>query len=227
MARGEIKTYQREFLDFLLKSGAASFGKFTTKSGRISPYFINTGRINSGSGLTTLGDFYAKHISAAGLLDSFDIIFGPAYKGIPLAVAAGSALFRAAGRDYGISFDRKEAKDHGDKGRIVGAEIKPGARVLLVEDVITAGTTLKEVVPMLRREFKAEVFHVVLAVDRSERGAGEMSAKAELESELDISIHPIIDIHQILELVSDESCGLRDKVDWRLVDDYRAKYVVL
>lgn len=226
MAAGDIHPYQREFLDFLLESKAVSFGRFTTKSGRLSPYFINTGNIDTGRGLAALGDFYARHISARGLLDSFDIIFGPAYKGIPLSVAAGSSLFRLMGRDYGVSFDRKEAKDHGDKGRIVGKAVKPGSRVLLVEDVVTAGTTLKEIVPMLRGELGAEVRHVVVAVDRSERGAGALSAKSEVERDLDLAIHPIIDIHQILAIIKSGDSGIGIGVDWGLVDEYSAAYVV-
>ena len=151
----EILTHQREFIDFLVKSQALLFGDFTLKSGRRSPYFINAGKFNSGRLVFELGRFYAAHIVETVLKGSarpIDLIFGPSYKGVPLAVTTSICLHLHHGVSTGFVFDRKEEKDHGDRGKFVGQKISPGDRVLIVEDVITAGTTLRQVVPLLREE---------------------------------------------------------------------------
>lgn len=191
-----MKAYCERFIEFLIHAGALTFGDFTTKSGRKTPYFINTGNFNNGSLLNQLGEFYAEHIVANKITD-FASIFGPAYKGIPLAVATGVALARNHQLNVGVSFNRKEAKEHGDKGNIVGHQLKPGESIVIVEDVITAGTTLKEVVPYLRSDYKVNIKAVVIAVDRAERGTGQLSAVQELEQDLGLKIRPLITIHDI------------------------------
>ncbi len=192
-----IKEYQKKFIDFLVQSGALTFGDFTTKSGRKTPYFINTGNFDSGEKITVVSEFYAAHIVEKDLAKS-DLIFGPAYKGIPLCVAVASALHRVHQTNIGFSFNRKEAKDHGDTGLFVGKKPKAGDRVLLVEDVITAGTTLREIIPLLKAQGDLEISGVVIAVDRCEKGAGDISARQEAEKEHGLKIFPIVTIQEIV-----------------------------
>ena len=196
-----LEQYQKDFIDFLIRSEALLFGEFTLKSGRVAPYFVNMGRFDSGEKIWRLGSFYASHLIRS-LGDEFDLVFGPAYKGIPLAVATVSALYSEHKRECAYAFDRKEAKDHGDKGKIVGREIGAASRVVIVEDVITAGTTLKQVVPYLRDTLGAQVRAVIIAVDRCERGDSNDSARKEVENALGLKVLPIVDIHQILDYLS-------------------------
>lgn len=201
-----LSNNQMQFLSFLLSSGALLFGDFTTKSGRKTPYFINTGKLNSGRAISTLGDFYATHIHEV-LGENVDIIFGPAYKGIPLAVATASSLFRNYAASIAFSFDRKEAKEHGDKGLFVGTEPADGHRIVIVEDVVTAGTTLRSIAPMLRAHAKVEIVGTVISVDRCEVGTGTRSAVRELEEELSLRIFPLLTIHQIVDALSKKNAS--------------------
>ena len=160
----QLSEYQPDFIDFLLACDALKFGDFTTKSGRKTPYFINTGSFDSGERIRQLGVFYAAHLVHSGLTGC-DTIFGPAYKGVPLAVATSIALQVDHSIDAGYSFDRKEAKEHGDKGFIVGRQLQEGDRVIIVEDVITAGTTLQRLVLILREKNAVQIAGVIVAVD--------------------------------------------------------------
>jgi orotate phosphoribosyltransferase len=180
-------------IDFLVSSGALKFGDFTLKSGRKAPYFINTGSFDDGLKISELAKFYAQELIRLQLQDA-DIVFGPAYKGIPLCVATSYALAVDYGVNIGFCFNRKEAKTRGEGGEFVGRPLKAGMRVVLVEDVVTAGTTLQEVVPVLRERVGVEVAGVIILVDRDERGSGELSAVREAERDLNIKIHPIVDI---------------------------------
>lgn len=213
-----LAAYQRSFIDFLVQSGALTFGDFTTKSGRKTPYFINTGNFNNGERIAHLGEFYAAHM-VANEISLVSTVFGPAYKGIPLAVTTSQALFTHHGVKSGFSFDRKESKEHGDKGNIVGHQFEEFDRVVIVEDVITAGTTLKKVVPELRDMAQVDILGVVVSVDRCERGSGDESAVKELESLLGIKIFPLVSIHDIVSYLSDQntsdfilSAKLRDDI---------------
>jgi len=197
MQNSSLLSYQTDFIDLLVKSEALLFGQFTLKSGRVAPYFVNVGKFDDAQKISTLGKCYAQHLERC-IPDGVDIIFGPAYKGIPLAVTTATALYALNGKNLAYAFDRKEEKTHGDGGKIVGRKISPGARVVLVEDVITAGTTLRLVVPMLRNEFQAKVAGVIVAVDREEKGQDSKSALKASEHELNISIYPIVTIRQIL-----------------------------
>lgn len=197
----QVLDYQARFIDFLVASGALAFGDFVTKSGRKTPYFINTGNFNDGSKISQLGAYYAAHLAQNKLAD-IDIVFGPAYKGIPLCVATTSALAQNHNKCVGFSFDRKEVKDHGDGGRIVGKQIKDGAKIVIVEDVITAGTTLREVVPFLRGIAAVDIKGVVIAVDRCEKGAGQLSAVQETQENLGLSVFPIVTVHHIIAYLS-------------------------
>ncbi|MCB0309615.1 MAG: orotate phosphoribosyltransferase [Bdellovibrionales bacterium] len=200
----QLERYQQEFIDFLVESKALTFGDFVTKSGRHTPYFINTGQFNDGERIRALGIFYARHIMNS-LPNDFDILFGPAYKGIPLAVATSYALMQEYGHNIGYCFDRKERKNHGDGGDLVGSTITNSSRVAIIEDVITAGTTLQSVVPFIKNTLRATLQHVVIAVDRKERGNGARSAVEELEESLQIRIHPIVNIPQIIEYLSNQN----------------------
>ena len=196
--------YQRRFIDFLVHANVLTFGEFTLKSGRKAPYFINTGNFNDGEKICHLGQLYAAHIVHHALTRA-NVIFGPAYKGIPLCVSTAIGLFNDHGISAGFTFDRKEAKDHGDGGILVGNKLERGDRVIIVEDVVTAGTTLNKIVPWVRELASLEVLGVVVAVDRCERGTGTMSAVKEIEQNLGVPIFPIVTIHNIVSYLSESN----------------------
>jgi len=193
-----MKTYQKEFIEFALKTGVLRFGSFTLKSGRQSPYFFNSGLFNSGASLATLGRFYAQTIAASDL--EFDVLFGPAYKGIPLAATTVVALADQQQRDVPYVFNRKEKKDHGEGGQLVGAELK--GKVLIIDDVISAGTSVRESVDIIRAA-GAEPAGVIIALDRQERGQAELSAIQEVQAEHNIPVLNIISLHDLLGYLQD------------------------
>jgi orotate phosphoribosyltransferase len=188
-----MKDYQRDFIEFALNTGVLKFGLFTLKSGRQSPYFFNSGLFNSGASLARLGRFYAQTIADSGL--EFDVLFGPAYKGIPLASTTVVALADQHQRDVPYVFNRKEVKDHGEGGQLVGAELK--GKVLIIDDVISAGTSVRESVEIIRAA-GAEPAGVVIALDRQERGQGELSAIQEVQAEHGIPVLNIISLNDLL-----------------------------
>lgn len=188
-----MQAYQRDFIRLAIECQALRFGSFTLKSGRISPYFFNAGLFNSGRALAELGRQYAAALVDSTL--SFDMIFGPAYKGIPLAASTAIALATHHGIDRPYAFNRKEAKDHGEGGTIVGAPL--AGRVLVVDDVITAGTAIREVMTIIDQH-KAQAAGVVVALDRQERGQGELSAIGEIRQQYGIPVFSIISLDQII-----------------------------
>jgi len=190
--------YQETFIDFMYRVGVLTFGDFTTKSGRKTPYFVNTGLYSTGAQLETLGNYYADTIEATIGTDGFDVLFGPAYKGIPLVVATSAALARR-GHDVAFCFNRKEAKDHGEGGVLVGHKLQDGERVLILEDVTTAGTSIRETVPVLRAAADIHLAGLVVSVDRCERGTGELSALAQVGEEFSMPTFPIVNVYQIME----------------------------
>lgn len=199
--------YQKEFINFMVSSGGLQFGEFTTKSGRQTPYFINTGRFDHGATITMLGRYYAMHVINQ-RFEGIDVIFGPAYKGVPLAVACTSSLFTDYNKNVGFAFNRKESKEHGEKGAIIG-RLEKGDSVLIVEDVVTAGTTLREIIPVLKA-FDVEIAGVIVSVDRCERGTSDTSAIVELSKSLEVKISPIVTIYDIIAYLSQEnSSGIR------------------
>lgn len=194
--------YQRHFIEFAIAERVLSFGSFTLKSGRVSPYFFNAGRFQSGKALATLGRSYAESIERSA--PEFDLLFGPAYKGIPLAAATAVALSDHFDRDVAYAFNRKEAKDHGEGGSIVGAALQ--GRVLIIDDVITAGTAIRESIELIRAH-GATPAGVVVALDRQERAGDENSSSAiqAVEAEFGIPVIPIIGLDSILDFLETES----------------------
>lgn len=217
-----------QVIDFLVQSQALKFGEFMLKSGRKAPYFINTGCFDNGEKISKLAKFYAQKLHSLGL-HKVDAIFGPAYKGIPLCVSTAMALAQHFDTNIGFSFNRKEAKTRGEGGEFVGAPLAKGTRVALVEDVVTAGTTLQEVVPVLRERVGVEIAGVVILVDRAERGKGAVSAVQEAESELNIKVHPIVTISDIISYLSKpNSSGFQiDAALQARIDEYRAEFGAL
>jgi orotate phosphoribosyltransferase len=213
-----MQDYQREFLDFALSVGVLRFGEFKLKSGRLSPYFFNAGLFDTGGALARLGRYYAQTIVASGI--GFDVLYGPAYKGIPLAAVTAAALYDHHGRDVGYAFNRKEAKDHGEGGTVVGHRLE--GRVLVIDDVITAGTSVRESVDIIRAQ-GAEPAGVVIALDRQERGAGERSAVQEVRADFGVPVAAIVGLEHLVEYLS----GKPDAAGrLEAIQGYRARYGV-
>lgn len=209
------------FIEFMIGAGVLTFGDFTTKSGRKTPYFINTGNYKTGAQISTLGDWYADCIMQSG--EQFDALFGPAYKGIPLSVAASSSLYRNHGRDVPYCFNRKEVKDHGEGGGIVGYQPKSGDRLAIIEDVVTAGTAVRESIGILSQLGDIKIGALFVSVDRMERGTGSLSALDELRETLGIRVYPIITVRDIIKSLP-AGDGRRPKMEAYLAE-YGAKQV--
>ena len=195
-----MQNYQRDFIEFAIKQGVLKFGEFTLKSGRVSPYFFNAGLFNTGKALAEIGRFYAAALEDAGV--DYDVIFGPAYKGIPLATTLSVALFDKYGKDVPYVFNRKEAKAHGEGGTLVGSSLE--GRVLIVDDVITAGTAIREVMSMIEAAPGAEPAATLIALDRQEKGKAEASAIQEVERDYGIPVISIVTLEQVLAYVADQ-----------------------
>ena len=220
-----------DFTKFLLDSGALKFGDFTLKSGRQSPYFINAGAFDDGMKISSLGDYYAQRIISAikdGVLSSnIDTVFGPAYKGIPLAVSTSMALTNNYNMPVGFTFDRKERKDHGDGGMMVGKPLKDGMKVLLVDDVMTAGTAVRETLPKLKAEANVQVVGLILAVDRMERTKdSDLSAVKAVEQEFGFPVLPIANVREIFDAAKNISNSNGEPVMNQQLADRAAKYLI-
>ena len=193
-----MEQYKKEFIEFMVDCQVLKFGDFVTKSGRKTPFFVNTGFYRSGEALRRLGGYYAKAIKEHFGLD-FDILFGPAYKGIPLSVATSMALSEAYGSDVRYCSNRKEIKDHGDTGILLGSPITDGDRIILIEDVTTAGTSIRETLPILRAQGDVTVKGLIVSVDRLERGTGEKSALEEIRETYGIETAAIVTMKEVTE----------------------------
>lgn len=191
-------SYKKEFIQFMVKSGVLTFGDFTTKSGRKTPYFVNTGNYKTGYQAGKLGEFYANCIME-NIQEDVDALFGPAYKGIPLSVATAISLANAFDRDVNYCFNRKEAKDHGEGGSMVGYKLKDGDKVLIIEDVITAGTAIRECLPVLQQAANIEIAGLIISVDRMERGQTNRTAIEEIADEFGIKTYPIVTVREIID----------------------------
>jgi orotate phosphoribosyltransferase len=220
----KMKDYQRDFIEFALSKQVLRFGQFTLKSGRTSPYFFNAGLFKTGGDLARLGRFYAAALVDADI--SFDLVFGPAYKGIPIATTTAVALFDHHNLDVPYCFNRKEAKTHGEGGSLVGAELT--GKVMLVDDVITAGTAIRESMEIIKSH-NAELSGVLIALDRQEKGQGELSAIQEVERDFGtkvISIVTLADVVTFLEqkLTGDEDIDSELTVSLASIKQYREDY---
>lgn len=214
-----MQAYKKEFIDLSLELGVLRFGEFTLKSGRISPYFFNAGLFNTGYAAARLGRYYAAAIAASDI--KFDMLFGPAYKGIPLAALAAASLAEHQDLDVPFSYNRKEAKAHGEGGSIVGAPLR--GRVLIVDDVITAGTAVREAYQIISAA-GAEVAGLAISLDRQERGQGSFSAVQELKQSLNIPVSSIIQLNDLIDIL-EESSEYAEYLE--PVVAYRKKYGVL
>jgi orotate phosphoribosyltransferase len=213
-----MRAYQQQFIELAVEVGVLKFGQFKLKSGRISPYFFNSGLFNTGYSAAKLGRSYAAAVDAAGI--SYDMLFGPAYKGIPLVSLAAAALAEHYGVDAPFCFNRKEIKDHGEGGAIVGAPVH--GRVLILDDVITAGTAIRETITLLQQAGGTPA-GVVLALDRQERGTGELSATQEVEKNYGIPVTSIIRLDDLVEHLEGSS---EHSQFLPLIRDYRQRYGV-
>ncbi|CNL23891.1 orotate phosphoribosyltransferase [Yersinia proxima] len=194
-----MKAYQREFIEFALNKQVLKFGEFTLKSGRISPYFFNAGLFNTGLDLAKLGRFYAAALMDCGV--EFDLLFGPAYKGIPIATTTAVALAEHHNRDVPYCFNRKEAKDHGEGGSLVGSPLQ--GRVMLVDDVITAGTAIRESMEIINAQ-GATLAGVMISLDRQERGRGEISAIQEVERDYHCKVIAIVTLNDVISYLEEK-----------------------
>ena len=210
-----MSDYKTEFLDFAIAADVLRFGEFKTKAGRLSPYFFNAGLFNDGAKLKKLGEFYAKAIVESGI--AFDVLFGPAYKGIPLAASIAIAL-ASLGRNLPFAYNRKEAKDHGEGGMVVGADLR--GRVLIVDDVISAGTSVRESVQLIRAQ-GAGPAGVVIALDRMEKGVGEKSAVQEVREQFGVPVISVVTLNDLLAYLEEHS-GWGDRL--AAVARYRDQY---
>ena len=211
-----MQAYQRDFIRFAIDRGVLRFGEFTLKSGRTSPYFFNAGLFNTGSALAQLGRFYAAAIVDSGI--PFDVLFGPAYKGIPLAATTAVALAEHHERDVPWCFNRKEAKVHGEGGSLVGSPLE--GDILIIDDVITAGTAIREVMQIIQAQ-SAKAAGVLIALNRQERGNGELSAIQEVERDFGIPVVSIVSLNQVLQFLAEDDT-LKQYLP--AVEAYRAQY---
>jgi orotate phosphoribosyltransferase len=203
-----MKDYQREFIEFALRKQVLKFGEFTLKSGRKSPYFFNAGLFNTGRDLALLGRFYAAAVMASGI--EFDLLFGPAYKGIPIATTTAVALAEHHDKDVPYCFNRKEAKDHGEGGSLVGASLQ--GKVMLIDDVITAGTAIRESMAIIGAH-DASLAGVLIALDRQERGKGEFSAIQEVERDYQCQVTAIITLNDLVAYLTEQGSEYLEKIE--------------
>jgi orotate phosphoribosyltransferase len=221
-----MEAYKQEFVEFMVRSGVLQFGQFVTKSGRKTPFFINTGRYGTGNELARLGRFYAEALIGR-LGTGYDTLFGPAYKGIPLVVTTAMALAEHQGHDVGFCFNRKEAKDHGEGGTLVGRPLRDGDRVVIVEDVTTAGTSIKETLPLLKAAANVQIAGLLVSVDRMERGSGELNALGELRQMLGAPAFAIVTIDEVTQWLRGRKIDGRVVLDedaYQRVQEYRREY---
>ena len=221
-----MEQYKKDFIEFMVESGVVTFGDFTTKSGRKTPFFINTGNFQKGKQLSKLGEFYGKAIKENFGTD-FDMLFGPAYKGIPLSVATTIALSNLYDVDIAFSSSRKEVKDHGDVGIFLGAKPKAGNKVIIIEDVTTAGTSINETMPILKAQGDIEVKGLIISVDRMERGQGEKSALVELREQYNFKTCSIVNMAEVVEHLYNREINGKMYIDDEMkkrIEDYYVIY---
>ena len=221
-----MEQYKKEFIEFMIDCNVLKFGDFVTKSGRKTPFFVNTGFYRTGSQLKRLGEYYAQAIHDHFGFD-FDVLFGPAYKGIPLSVAATIAISEKYDKDIRYCSNRKEVKDHGDKGILLGSPIQDGDKVIIIEDVTTAGTSIQETLPIIKAQGDVEVGGLVVSVDRMERGQGTKSALKEIEENYGLQTTAIVTMAEVVEHLYNKEYKGRVVIDDKLkaaIDAYYDQY---
>lgn len=223
-----MEQYKKEFIEFMVDCNVLKFGDFVTKSGRKTPFFVNTGFYRTGAQLRKLGEFYAKAIESKFGVD-FDVLFGPAYKGIPLSVATSMAISEHYGKDIKYCSNRKEVKDHGDTGILLGSPIADGDKVVIIEDVTTAGTSIGETMPIIKAQGDVSVVGLVVSVDRMERGKGEKSALAEIKETYGLETTAIVTMEEVVEHLYNKPYNGNIIIDDTLkaaIDSYYEQYGV-
>lgn len=223
-----MEKYKQEFIEFMVECNVLKFGDFVTKSGRKTPFFINTGFYKTGGQLRKLGQYYAKAIEQAYGVD-FDILFGPAYKGIPLGVTTAIAMNVLYNKEVNYSSNRKEIKDHGDKGILLGSPMKDGDKIIIIEDVTTAGTSINETLPILKSQADVDIVGLIVSVDRMERGQGTKSALLEIEENYKIKTASIVNMSEVIDHLYNKAIGGKIIIDDKLkqsIDDYYKIYGV-
>lgn len=221
-----MERYKEEFIEFMIDCEVLKFGDFVTKSGRKTPFFVNTGFYRTGSQLSKLGKYYARAIKDAFGLD-FDVLFGPAYKGIPLTVTTSVAISEEYGKDIKYCSNRKEIKDHGDKGILLGSPISDGDKVVIIEDVTTAGTSIRETLPVIKEQGKVDVLGLVVSVDRMERGTGSKSALVEIAETFGLKTTAIVTMGEVVEHLYNKPYKGKIIIDDPLknaIDEYYKQY---
>ena len=221
-----MEAYKQEFIEFMVESDVLKFGEFTLKSGRKSPFFMNAGAYVTGSQLRRLGIYYAKAIHDHYGLD-FDVLFGPAYKGIPLSVATSMAISELYGVDVRYSSNRKEVKDHGDTGIMLGSKLKDGDRVVIIEDVTTSGKSIEETFPILKSQADVEIKGLMVSLNRMERGKGEQSALAEIQETYGFPANAIVSMRDVIEHLYNKECQGRVIINddmKKAIDAYYEQY---
>lgn len=222
-------SYKKEFVELMVRSGVLLFGEFTTKSGRQTPYFVNTGNYKTGKQMSLLGEYYARCINE-NIPGRIDTLFGPAYKGIPLATSASVSLEKLFGRDVNLCYNRKEVKDHGEGGSLVGYKPKDGDNVVIVEDVITAGTAIRETLPVLKSCADVNISGLIISVDRMEKGTGEKSAVEEIYEQFGIKTYPIVTVREVINMLHNTPVDGEIYIDdarREKMENYMAQYCIL
>ena len=221
-----MEAYKQEFIEFMVESQVLEFGEFTLKSGRKSPFFMNAGAYVTGTQLRRLGEYYAKAIHDNYGLD-FDVLFGPAYKGIPLSVATTIAISELYGKDIRYCSNRKEVKDHGDTGILLGSKLKDGDRVVIIEDVTTSGKSIEETFPILKEQANVEIKGLMVSLNRMERGKGDKSALEEIQEKYGFPANAIVTMEEVVEKLYNQECGGKVIIDDAIkaaIDAYYEQY---
>ncbi len=218
-----MENYKKEFIEFMVESQVLKFGEFTLKSGRKSPFFMNAGGYVTGRQLRRLGEYYAKAIHDAYGLD-FDVLFGPAYKGIPLSVATTMALSELYGKEIRYCSNRKEVKDHGDTGILLGSKLKDGDRVVIIEDVTTSGKSIEETFPIIKAQADVEIKGLMVSLNRMEKGQGEKSALEEIKEKYGFDANAIVSMAEVVEYLYNKPCQGQIYIDDRIKEALDAYY---
>jgi orotate phosphoribosyltransferase len=222
-----MEKFKEDFIEFMVECGVLTFGDFTTKSGRKTPFFINTGNYDNGWQMARLGEFYAAALEAS--LSDYDVLYGPAYKGIPLCVTTSIALSNEKQKTVNFTFNRKEAKDHGEGGVLVGHKLQAGEKIVIVEDVITAGTAIRESIPIIQKAAPVDIVGILVSVDRMEKGTGELSAIAQVQEDFGIPVFPIVSIDEVVAYLHNREVNGNIVVDDSMkakIEEYRSIYGV-